>query len=117
MYLLFNHKPYFIAVFRLFKYNLTALPINNRFRKFIVCYGADMLWSASFCFAIQTIYCLKGRKLLYLLCCSLLGIAYELLQMADIVSGTFDIFDIVVYVVGTIGAMIIIKTTWRVKDE
>lgn len=114
VYLLFNHKPYFIQCLDI---SLPLLHSESFFERLLVCYGADISWSASFCFAIQAIYCFKSNKTYRLLLCTLLGIGYEILQMVNVVGGTFDPFDIAAYTTGTIIAIVIIKLIRREKDE
>ena len=46
-----------------------------------------------------------------------MGIGYEILQMVNVVDGTFDPFDIAAYTTGTVFAIIIINLIWREKDE
>jgi len=116
-YLLFNHKPYFFSGFQFLKNSFPLLPSSSFLGQLIVCYGADLSWAASFCLMIQSINCFDNKKMIRLHLCSVLGAAYEFLQLAGIVSGTFDIFDLAAYAAGTICAILIIKMIWRKKDE
>ena len=117
IYFLFDRKTFFVESFPVLKDRLPLLHANSIFENLIICYGADLMWSVSFSFAIQAIYCFKNERIFYLLLCSLLGICYELLQMANVVPGTFDVFDIAAYIIGSIDSIIIIKMIWRKKDE
>ena len=72
-------------------------------------FGADFLWSVSFTMIIQIILWLDKKKTFFLLFCSLLGIIYELMQCFGVAAGTADILDMIVYVMGSLFAIIIIQ--------
>lgn len=114
---MFNHKPYFINALRFLGLNFPLLSSDSLLEHLTVWYGADISWAASFCFAIQAIDCFKCNKTYRLLLCTLLGIGYEILQIVNVVGGTFDPFDIAAYTTGTILAIVIIKLIWRKNDE
>ena len=82
---------------------------NNAFVKVLRNFGADFLWSVSFTMIIQIILWLDKKKTFFLLFCSLLGIIYELMQCFGVAAGTADILDMIVYVMGSLFAIIIIQ--------
>ena len=107
LYLLFNRKVYVSKVL------LGVIPIRpvssgNLIARILKSYGADMLWSASFTMIIQLILWLPKKKLAFLLFCSLLGILYELIQCFGLTTGTADIKDVIVYIFGSLLAVIFI---------
>ena len=71
-------------------------------------YAADLLWSIALVLVIQAILWLRREKIWMLSLCSLLGIAYELMQFWGIANGTADIVDLTVYCIGSILGIIII---------
>lgn len=72
-------------------------------------YGADFLWASSFTVIIQSILFLQKKMIWWLLLCALLGVTYEIAQYFGIVNGTPDIVDILVYLLGTLFGIIIIR--------
>lgn len=108
LYLLLNSKAYISKVL------LQIIPIQINTNDGLVIsilrgYGADLLWSASFTLIIQFIVWLKRKRTIYLVFCSLLGIVYELMQCFGITTGTADIVDGIVYILGSILAIVIIQ--------
>lgn len=108
LYLLLNSKAYISTIL------LQIIPIQTITKDSLVIgilrgYGADLLWSASFTLIIQIIVWAKKKKTIYLVFCSLLGIVYELMQYFGITTGMADIVDVVVYILGSILAIIIIQ--------
>lgn len=79
-------------------------------------FGADLLWSMSFTFIIQSILELKNKTVWFLLICSILGCLYEFLQYLGLAHGTADILDVVIYIVGTCISVVIIRYG-GIKDE
>ena len=82
---------------------------NNDFVKVLRNFGADLLWSISFTMIIQIILWLDKKKTFFLVFCSLLGIIYELMQCFGVAAGTADILDMIVYVMGSLLAIVIIQ--------
>ena len=72
-------------------------------------YGADLLWSVSFTLIIQIIAWAERKRLMWLVLCSLLGVVYELLQFFNLTTGTADLMDVIVYILGSLTAILIIK--------
>ena len=108
LYLLLNRKAYVSQIL------LQIIPIQTINEDSLVIgilrgYGADLLWSASFTLIIQFIVWLKKKRTILLVFCSLLGIVYELMQCFGIVPGTADIVDGIVYILGSLLAIIIIQ--------
>ena len=108
LYLLLNNKAYVSQIL------LQIIPIQTINEDSLVIgilrgYGADLLWSASFTLIIQFIVWLKKKRTIILVFCSLLGIVYELMQCFGITTGTADIVDGIVYLLGSILAIIIIQ--------
>lgn len=69
--------------------------------KFIRNYIPDSLWSISFYLVSSSILkqISKNYNWLALLYCAVFSILFEVLQKFNIVKGTFDIFDIVTYMI------------------
>ena len=88
--------------------DISSLP-NNSFTIVIRCFGADFLWSLSFTMIIQFILWLKKKHTFLLILCSILGAVYELMQCFGFSSGTADILDVIVYILGSIIAITIIQ--------
>lgn len=108
LYLLLNQETY------VSKAILTVIPIRitiaeNIFVRILKGYAADLLWSASFTMIIQFIVWFEKKKIKYLILCCLLGIVYELMQFFRITSGIADIVDVIVYILGSLLAIIIIQ--------
>lgn len=72
-------------------------------------YGADLLWSASFTLIVQSIILFDKKRSYLLLLSNLLGVIYELMQRFGIATGTADILDVIVYIIGSLLAIIIIQ--------
>ncbi len=109
LYLLFN-KDAFIS-----KSILRIIPIPTISRRDIVLinvlrnYGADFLWSVAFTMTVQIIVWTKKKKTIFLLFGCLLGVVYELMQCFGLTPGTADIVDVIVYILGSLFAIIIIQ--------
>lgn len=108
LYLLLNSKAYISNIL------LQIIPIRTITKDSLVIsilrgYGADLLWSASFTLIIQFIVWAEKKKTIFLVFCSLLGIVYELMQCFGITTGTADIVDGIVYILGSVLAIIIIQ--------
>lgn len=108
LYLLLNSKAYVSQIL------LQIIPIQTINEDSLVIgilrgYGADLLWSASFTLIIQFIVWAEKKKTIYLVFCSLLGIVYELMQYFGITTGMADIVDGIVYILGSVLAILIIQ--------
>ncbi len=70
----------------------------------------DFLWGYALCFALYRILSLFHHRLLgAVLAASALGVLLECLQKAQIISGTFDLLDILAEAAAAVLAAIIIK--------
>ncbi len=76
---------------------------------FMHCYCADLLWAMSFTFLLQSIFMLKGNRIFLLIASALLGIVTEFLQLFSVFNGVFDVYDIIVYIIGAVVATFIIR--------
>ena len=108
LYLLLNQEAY------VSKAILAVIPVQitiaeNIFVKILKGYAADLLWSVSFTMIVQFIVWSEKKKVKYLILCCLLGIVYELMQYFRITSGIADIVDVIVYILGSLLAIIIIQ--------
>lgn len=92
---------------------------NSGFSMFIRNYIPDFLWMISFYFF--SINYSKGITKKYILLTSFytfaFGLIFELLQLINIVKGTFDIFDIITYAISILIASIVEKYIWREENE
>ena len=84
---------------------------------FVRNYIPDILWTISF-YSLSTIFS-KGLTKNYIIFTAvyviIISLCFELLQFTGIVRGTFDIFDIIVYIISTIAACLIEKNYWGDK--
>lgn len=108
LYLLLNRDAYVSKVL------LEIIPIQtNTGNSFVLTilrsFGADFLWSVSFTLVIQLIVWTEKKKTIFLVFCSLLGIVFELMQRFGIAPGTADIVDGIVYILGSLLAILIIR--------
>ncbi|MCR5327748.1 MAG: hypothetical protein K6E12_02680 [Saccharofermentans sp.] len=108
LYLLLNRDAYVSKVL------LEIIPIQiNTGNSFVLTilrsFGADFLWSVSFTLVIQLIVWTEKKKTVFLVFCSLLGIVFELMQRFGIAPGTADIVDGIVYILGSLLAILIIR--------
>lgn len=108
LYLLLNREAFVSRIL------LKIFPIQINFSesfgiKILRGYGADFLWSVSFTLIIQLIVWAEKKSLGLLLFCSLLGILYEIMQCFGITTGTADIVDVIVYILGSLFAILIIQ--------
>ena len=107
LYLFFNKEAYVSKVI------LDVIPIrpitnDNMLINILRGYGADLLWSISFTLVIQFIFWIDKKRIFLLLLCSVLGILYELMQCFGITNGTADLFDAIVYSLGSLLAILMI---------
>lgn len=82
---------------------------NSILYTFVKDYGADLLWAISFTFVVQSILMLNSKSVYWLLFTTMLGAAVEVMQLFGIINGTFDLYDILVYFLGSLITIIIIK--------
>ena len=101
--------------------NIHIPPIENVFFKLIRNYFLDMMWGYALVFALFYIIgnnAVKIGKIFWI--AFLFSAIMEIIQIAPLVQGTFDIFDICVeFLAEVIAAIIIYKTYSReeLKDE
>ena len=87
-----------------------TLPVNGIASAFLAFYLPDYLWMFSMSCALFAVLLPKGRELLFLCCLSLsIGVLWELLQQWEVISGTADIHDVIMYSMAVISAAIINK--------
>ncbi|MHB8962470.1 MAG: hypothetical protein ACYC5K_04880 [Saccharofermentanales bacterium] len=92
---------------------------DNLFLTFVKYYLVDGLWSYSFVFAMQLFSPLQSGAYLLFTCilAGIMAISYELLQLARIVSGTYDPWDIAICLLAIFIAYKIIKKKDGLKNE
>ncbi len=117
LYILFRTDTYIsgilsrISLFR--QWAIVARAYSNDFVKF---YLPDFLWAFSLGCLLHAVTGSSGYR--SVLCCigaSACGSAWELLQMLNIVSGTFDLMDILMYLLA--GAVCFLINLRRENDE
>lgn len=117
LYILFNQNAYISkTICRLFMIPHITYE-HNILTMLITYYGADLLWSVSFCLIVQLILFIKKRKTILLVICSVLGITYEIMQCFGLAAGTADIVDVIVYILGSLVAIIIIQGGKLYEEE
>lgn len=88
-------------------------PISSFIRNYI----PDILWAISF-YSLSTFFS-KTLTKYYIVFTAIyviiIGIFFEYLQFTGVASGTFDVFDILVYIISTIVASLTEKYYWRDK--
>ena len=78
--------------------------------RFLCSYAADILWAYALTFSVYLIFCSSPVKILpYMAICCIFEAGMELLQLFDVLSGTFDVWDIILEVCATAIASLIIK--------
>ena len=102
-----------------FVFHIGLVHRNNVFFVIIRNYIPDMCWTLSFFFVSISFAKKISKKPLLLNCIYVLSIAiiFEFLQKMDMISGTFDILDILVYVISILSAYFIEKKLRREKYE
>lgn len=84
---------------------------------FIVNWFCDFLWAYALVFALYTVLSPFKSNLLFSCVISvLLGLILEILQGVNILSGTFDWWDIIIEFVATVTATIILKNYGSCKS-
>ena len=92
--------------------------IKNHFIfSFIRNYVPDILWTISF-YTISTLFS-KNITKYYIIFTAvyviILGICFEFLQFTGVARGTFDVYDIIVYIISALIASLIEKYYWGDK--
>lgn len=72
---------------------------DNVIAVFLKCYFIDFLWGISLAFALNSVAYSFANKKIIINCfvTFLLGLLFEFAQLADIIRGTFDFVDIIMY--------------------
>ncbi len=109
VYLLFNQTTYIYSFLPDWLRFQQITVDNDVLDMLLKNYCADLLWAISFTFVVQSILMLKPPKVYLLLFTTVLGVAIEIMQLFSIINGTFDLFDILVYFLGSLISIIIIK--------
>lgn len=116
IYLLCYKSTYINTTFEnIFGFSLPYFYFDNTFHRFITCWACDILWAYSLTFAL--FICLntfKNALFISGIIAILFSIGIELLQINDIINGTFDIVDIFIEVTIIIFAIIKIKRRYAV---
>lgn len=77
---------------------------------FVVCWLCDILWSYALVFSLWlALRSYKNAVFISVLLAFVMGVAFELLQLFGIISGTFDLYDIILELIAAVLAAIIIK--------
>lgn len=101
----------FIGIAIYFIFNKHIILKDNFLFKFVRNYLLDGLWTVSFFFSTITIF--KDITKKYLIATSVFvfvnGVIFELMQLKGIVNGTFDLIDILIYMLATFLACLIEK--------
>ena len=108
-----------LGVFIYYLNFINVLITDNDISIFIRNYIPDFLWMVSFYF-FSINYAKKITKK-YIIATSIyviaLGLMFEMMQYSNIVKGTFDILDIITYIIAIIIANIVELLIWRYEDE
>ncbi len=114
---IFSIYTLLIGVLIYYLYQKQILVKNNIIASFIRNYIPDILWTISF-YSVSTIF-LKEITKNYIIYTAIhiiiIGIFFELLQFTGVVRGTFDFFDIIIYIISAIVASLIENKYWRKK--
>lgn len=75
-------------------------------------YIPDFLWAMAFCLCLLVIagMSIRWSYVIFLFClCVFTGIAFELMQYKELIKGTGDIIDVVVYAAGAACGILLVK--------
>lgn len=100
-------------------YYKKIIDVSTELLRFVRNFIPDFLWMFSF-FFLSVNYSKRITKKYIILTSTYalaLGTLFELLQMANVVKGTFDILDIIVYIISILIACIVEKLLWRDENE
>lgn len=77
---------------------------------FTICWLCDVLWAYSLTFSLWAVLCpWKNAVLFSVVLAFVAGVSFELLQFFEVMSGTFDIFDIILELMAASLAAVVIK--------
>lgn len=111
IYLFCYRTTYINSVFtEVFGFSLPYIYFDNAFHRFITCWACDMLWAYSLTFALYLCFqVFKHPLIITSVTSSVFAIIIELLQINNIINGTFDILDIITELLAISLAIIIMK--------
>ena len=115
--MIFSLFALLIGVLIYYLYQKQILSKNDIVLSFIRNYIPDVLWTISF-YSASAIFLKELTKnyiIITAIYISTLGMIFELLQFTGVVRGTFDIFDIIIYIFSTVVASLIENKYWRDK--
>lgn len=103
-----------IAFDNFFGFSLPYFYFDNAFHHFITCWACDIMWAYSLTFAL--FFCFKNFSNSLVISGSLsvlFAVIIEFSQFIDLISGTFDILDIILEISAILLAVIIIKRSFQ----
>lgn len=108
-----------LGIFIYYLYSIQFFKKTNIISSFIRNYIPDILWMLSFYFmSVNFSKKITKRYILFTaIYCFMIGLFFELLQLSSLINGTFDVFDIIWYVITIIIACFVEKYCWREKNE
>ena len=109
VYLIFRTNTYVSLLFTDFYFIIKIREIFSKTDSiFLNCYFADFLWALSLCSSLHSIFLPKTKGSLV---CSIIvvifGSFYELLQHLNILNGTGDVYDILMYTIAALTVNVI----------
>ena len=111
IYLFCYRTTYINTTFtEVFGFSMPYIYFDNAFHRFVTCWACDILWAYSLTFALYLCFeVFKKPLIITSVASSLFAIIIELLQIKDVISGTFDILDIISELVAISLAVIMLK--------
>ena len=109
---LFCYKTTYIntAFTNIFGFSLPYIYFDNAIYRFITCWACDMLWAYSLTFALYLCFRVFKKPLIITTATSsLFAVIIELLQINNVINGTFDILDIIFELLAIFLAIITVK--------
>ena len=89
--------------------HITDIPVGNPVLGFIRSYLLDFVWAFAFAAMIYLLtYKEKKLRWLVLIIPVITGVIMEVLQLHGLISGTYDVFDIIIEIIGAILAFTIV---------
>lgn len=91
------------------------IDLNNYLHSWIIFNFPAWIWSFSFTVALGIIwgYVINSETIHILLIPTVLGILSEIFQKINLINGTFDFLDIVLYVIGGLSGIFVIKLLYH----
>ena len=112
--IIFSILLLFFGIFIYYLFRENILIKQNFILAFIRNYIPDILWTISF-YCISTVFSkniVKNYIVFTAIYVFSIGLFFELLQLKGIVKGTYDVFDIIIYIIAILVACLIEKN-WR----